>query len=82
MHSQTKDGSVVVYASAARAALLSQQMCILLLIIFLVRRSSVHLRIVITSEENSVERLPIGMLFYIRDQEYLHQSSCEFPTHL
>jgi hypothetical protein len=29
-----------------------------------------------------VERLPIGMLFYIRDQEYLHQSSCEFPTHL
>ena len=41
--SQTKDDSVVIFASAARTALLSQQMCILLLIRFLLRRSSVHL---------------------------------------
>ena len=62
MHSQTKDDSVVVFASAAKVALLSEQMCILLLVRFLVKRSSVHLRIAITSAENTVERLPIGML--------------------
>jgi hypothetical protein len=52
---------VVVFASAARAALLSWQMYIFLLIRFLVR-SSVHLRIAITSAENIVDRLHIGML--------------------
>jgi hypothetical protein len=62
MHSQTKDDSVVVFASAAVAALLSEQMYVLLLIRFLVKRSSVHLRIAITLAKNIVERLPIGML--------------------
>jgi hypothetical protein len=62
IHSQTKDDSVVVFATAAIAALLSEQMCILLLIRFLVKRSFVHLRITTTSAENIVERLPIGML--------------------
>jgi hypothetical protein len=62
MHSQTKDDSVVVFASAVIAALLSDQMYILLLVRFLVKRSSVHLRIAITSAENTVERLAIGML--------------------
>jgi hypothetical protein len=61
MHSQTKDDSVVVFASAAKATLLSEQICILL-IRFLVKRRSVHLRIAITSAENTVERLPIDML--------------------
>jgi hypothetical protein len=62
MRSQTKDDSAVVFVSAAIAALLSEQMSILLLVRFLVKRSSVHLRIAITSAENIVERLPIGML--------------------
>ena len=62
MHSQTKDDSVVVFASAAKATLLSEQICILLLVRFLVKRRSVHLRIAVTSAENTVERLPIGML--------------------
>jgi hypothetical protein len=62
MHSQTKDDLVVVFTSAAKATLLSELMCILLLVRFLVKRSSVHHRIVITSAENTVERLPIGML--------------------
>jgi hypothetical protein len=62
MYCQTKDDSVVVFASAVIAAVLSEQMCILLLVRFLVKRSSVHLRIAITSAENTVERLPIGML--------------------
>jgi hypothetical protein len=61
MHSQTRDDSVVVLASAAKAALLSKQICILL-VRFLVKRSSVHIRIAITSAENTVERLSIGML--------------------
>jgi hypothetical protein len=46
----------------AKAALLSQQMRILLFIIFLVRRSSVYLRIAITSAEKTLERLSIGMI--------------------
>ena len=62
MHSQTKDDSVVVFASSAKAALVSEKMCILLLVRLLTKRSSVHLRIAITSAENTVERLPIGML--------------------
>jgi hypothetical protein len=62
MHTQTNDDSVVVFASAAKAALLSEQMCILLLIRFLLKRSFVHLRIAISSAENTVERLPIGTL--------------------
>jgi hypothetical protein len=62
MHSETKDDSVVVFASAAKAALLSEQMFILLLVRFLVKRSSVHLRIAITLAENTVEKLPVGML--------------------
>jgi hypothetical protein len=56
----TRDEAVVVFGSAARTALLSEQMCIL--IRFLARRSSVRLRIAITSAENTMERLPIGML--------------------
>ena len=62
MHSQTRDDSVIVLASAAKAALLSKQMCILLLVRFLVKRSSIHIRIAITSTENTVEMLSIGML--------------------
>jgi hypothetical protein len=62
IHSQNKDDSLVVFASAAIAALISEQMCILLLVRFLVKRSSAHLRTAITSAENTVERLPIGML--------------------
>jgi hypothetical protein len=63
MHSQTKDDSEVVFASAAIVALLSEQMCILLLVRFLVKRISAQLRIAITSTENTVERLPIGMIY-------------------
>jgi hypothetical protein len=62
MHSQTKDDWVIVFASAAIAAVLSEQMCTLLLVRSLVKRSSVHLRITITSVENTMERLLIGML--------------------
>jgi hypothetical protein len=65
IHSQMKDDTrmVLVFVSTTRAALLSEQICILLLIRFLVSSSSVHLTIAITSTENTVERLPIGMIF-------------------
>jgi hypothetical protein len=53
---------VLVFASAAKAVLLSEQMCFLLLISFLARRSCVHLWIAITSAENAMQRLTIGML--------------------
>jgi hypothetical protein len=59
INSPTKADSVVVLASAAIDALLAEQMCILLFITFLDIRSSVHLRIVITSGRNIVEGLPI-----------------------
>ena len=61
IHPQTKEELVVVFASAAKVALPSEQMCILLLIRILVR-SSARLRVVITSAENTVDRLPIRIL--------------------
>jgi len=47
--SHAKDDSVVDFASAPVAALLSGQICILLLVMYFDKKSSVHLRIAITS---------------------------------
>jgi hypothetical protein len=62
IHSPTKADSVVVIASAAIDALLAVQVSIRLLITFLDKRSSVHLRIAITSGKNTVEGLPMQIL--------------------
>jgi len=47
--SHTKEDLVVHFASAAIAALRSEQICVLLLVTYFDKRSSVHLRIDITS---------------------------------
>jgi len=47
--SHAKDVSVVDFSSDPVAALLSEQTCILLLVMYFDKRSSVHLRIAITS---------------------------------
>jgi hypothetical protein len=47
---------------AAIAALLSEQLCVLL-VTFPGKICSVHLRTAITLTGNTVERLPVGLLF-------------------
>jgi hypothetical protein len=64
MHSQTRNNSVVVFASAIKAALLPQHICILLFIIFFTQRSYAHLRTASISAENTVRRPPMGMLSF------------------
>ena len=52
-----------IVGTAATAALLPQQPCLFLLVTFLDKRSSVPLRIAITSVTNSVKRLPIRISY-------------------
>jgi hypothetical protein len=64
MHFQNKADSAVDFASAAITTMLSEKTHTLLNVIFLDESCSVHLRMGITSAENTVKVLPIVKFSY------------------